>query len=44
MSRIPWTIYDGEDVERVIAVMLCRENPSVVAVRPGRGDGAATSD
>ena len=39
MSRIPWTTYDGEDVERVIAVMLCSENPSVVAVRPGRGDG-----
>lgn len=39
MSRIPWTTYDGEDIERVIAVMLCSENPSVVAVRPGRGDG-----
>lgn len=39
MSRVPWTTYEGQDVERVIAVMLCSENPSVVSVRPGRGDG-----
>lgn len=39
MSRIPWSTYDGEDIERVIAVMLCSENPAVGVVRPGRGDG-----
>lgn len=39
MSRVPWTTYDGADVERVIAVMLCSESPSLTAVRPGRGDG-----
>jgi hypothetical protein len=39
VSRIPWSTYEGEDIERIIAIMLCSENPSVVAVRPGRGDG-----
>lgn len=39
MSRIEWTRLSGDDVEHVVAVLLCRHNPSAVMVRPGQGDG-----
>lgn len=39
MSRVPWTRYSGDDVEAVVAIMLCSQNPSATLVRPARGDG-----
>ncbi|MDQ1249182.1 MAG: hypothetical protein QG597_3556 [Actinomycetota bacterium] len=39
MSRIPWSTYEGNDIEAVVSMMLCREHPSAVHVRPSRGDG-----
>jgi len=27
------------DIEQVVAILLCRENPPAVRVRPSRGDG-----
>jgi len=27
------------DIEQVVAILLCRENPAAVRVRPSRGDG-----
>lgn len=38
MSRIPWTTYSGEDVERVLAIYICRENPAATHIRPSQGD------
>jgi len=39
MARIEWTRLEPGDVEHVIAMLLCRENPSAQRVRPSRGDG-----
>ena len=38
-GRIPWERISGDDVETIIAVYVCRENPDAVKVRPSRGDG-----
>ncbi|MGV9718940.1 hypothetical protein [Rhodococcus pyridinivorans] len=39
MSRVPWTRYEGDDIEAVAAMCICRENPSARRIRPSRGDG-----
>ena len=39
MARVAWTTYDGADIEHVVAMMLCRENPSAQVIRPASGDG-----
>lgn len=39
MARVEWTRLSGEDVETVIAVMLCRRFPTGVRPQPSRGDG-----
>lgn len=39
MARVEWTGQSGEDVETVIAVMLCRRFPAGVRPQPSRGDG-----
>src|SRR4051812_4626346 len=39
MSRIEWMRLEPGDVEHVVAMLLCRENPSAQRVRPSRGDG-----
>lgn len=39
MPRVPWTTIDPHTCEGVIAVMVCRETPAMVRVRPSRGDG-----
>ena len=39
MGRVEWTRTEPGDVEQVVSILLCRENPSAVRVRPSRGDG-----
>ncbi|MFE3290569.1 hypothetical protein [Rhodococcus sp. NPDC059234] len=39
MSRIPWTRYEGDDIEAVAAMCICRERPTARRIRPSRGDG-----
>ncbi|NMM93496.1 hypothetical protein [Bifidobacterium oedipodis] len=38
-GRIPWERISGDDVETIIAVYVCRENPDAIRIRPSRGDG-----
>lgn len=37
--RVDWARYSGEDIEQVIAMMLCRRFPNATRIRPSRGDG-----
>ncbi|MEU6559225.1 hypothetical protein [Nocardia nova] len=39
MSRVEWSLLSGEDVEKVVAMLLCSEYPAAQRVRPGQGDG-----
>jgi transcriptional regulator with XRE-family HTH domain len=39
MARVEWTRLSGNDVEAVLAILLCREYPSGTRVKPSRGDG-----
>ena len=39
MARVEWTRIEPGDIEQVVAILLCRENPAAVRVRPSRGDG-----
>lgn len=39
MARVEWTRLSGEDIETVIAIMLCRRFPTAVRPQPSRGDG-----
>lgn len=39
MSRVEWTRRTPEEVESVIAFMLCREFPNAIRIRPSQGDG-----
>jgi hypothetical protein len=39
MAPVPWTRLSGEDIETVVAVMLCRRFPTAVRPQPSRGDG-----
>lgn len=39
MARVEWTRQAGEDVEAVVAMLLCRRYPNAVRVRPSQGDG-----
>ena len=36
---VEWTRLPGETVEDLVAVMLCRRNPSATVIRPSVGDG-----
>lgn len=38
-GRIPWERMTGDDIETLIAVFICKENPEAVRIRPSRGDG-----
>lgn len=38
MERVPWATYDGNDVEAVVAMMICLEHPDAYRIRPARGD------
>ena len=39
MARVEWTRTEPGDIEHVVSMLLCRENPSAVRIRPSRGDG-----
>lgn len=39
MARVEWTRQLGEDVEAVVAMLLCSRYPNAVRVRPSQGDG-----
>jgi hypothetical protein len=36
---VEWTRIEPGDIEQVVAILLCRENPAAVRPRPSRGDG-----
>lgn len=38
-DRIPWSRYEGDDIEAFAALCLYRERPDAVRIRPSRGDG-----
>lgn len=38
-DRIPWSRYEGDDIEAFAALCLYRERPRAVRIRPSRGDG-----
>lgn len=38
-TRVAWATLQPAENEHLISVMLCRENPSAMRVRPSRGDG-----
>lgn len=39
MTRVPWSRYEGADIEAVIGIMLCREFPNATRLTPSSGDG-----
>jgi hypothetical protein len=39
VTRVEWTRTEPGDIEQVVSMLLCRENPSAVRVRASRGDG-----
>lgn len=39
MGRVEWTRLSGDEVEAVVAMLLCTEYPNAWRVRPGQGDG-----
>jgi len=39
VARVEWTRIEPGDIEQVVAILLCRENPAAVRPRPSRGDG-----
>ena len=39
VTRVEWTRREPGEIEHLIAIMLCRENPSAIRIRPSRGDG-----
>jgi hypothetical protein len=39
MTRVPWSRYEGDDIEAVVSMFVCREFPEAFRVRPSRGDG-----
>jgi hypothetical protein len=39
VARLEWSRLSGEETEAVLAVLLCREHPTAVRVKPSSGDG-----
>ncbi|WP_069741189.1 hypothetical protein [Streptomyces sp. EN23] len=39
LMLVPWTTLEPTQTENVVAVMLCRERPRAVRIRPSQGDG-----
>jgi hypothetical protein len=39
VTRIEWTRTEPGDIEHLVAMLLCRENPAATHIRPSRGDG-----
>ncbi|UVO12340.1 hypothetical protein NM962_21155 [Mycobacterium sp. SVM_VP21] len=39
MARVEWTRQEGDDIEAVVGMFICRDFPNAVRVRPSQGDG-----
>jgi hypothetical protein len=39
VARVEWSRLSGDETEAVLAVLLCREHPAAVRVKPSQGDG-----
>jgi hypothetical protein len=39
MARVEWTRIDRDDLEHLVAMLLCRENPAAQRIRASAGDG-----
>jgi hypothetical protein len=39
MSRIEWSRYNGDDIESVVSMFVCRDKTNAFRIRPSRGDG-----
>ncbi|MGV9614951.1 hypothetical protein [Nocardia xishanensis] len=39
MSRLEWTRFNGDDVEAVVSMFVCREREKAFRIRPSQGDG-----
>ncbi|OYN88471.1 PDDEXK family nuclease [Parenemella sanctibonifatiensis] len=39
MAMVEWTRLSGDQVEELVAILLCRKHPEAVRVRPSTGDG-----
>lgn len=39
MAKVEWSRVAADDVEHLVAILLCRENPAARRRRPSRGDG-----
>lgn len=39
MARVEWSRLSGDEVEAVVAILLCREYPTATRIKPSRGDG-----
>ncbi len=39
MAIVEWTRLSGDQVEELVAILLCRKHPAAVRVRPSAGDG-----
>ena len=38
IGEIPWSTKSGEEVEKLIAAYICKENPDAIRIRPSKGD------
>lgn len=38
MPRVEWSRRTADEVETVIGIALCRENPDAIRIRPSQGD------
>ena len=38
-TRVSWATLEPTEAEHVISVLLCRQNPSAMRIRPSQGDG-----
>lgn len=39
MARVEWTRIDRDDLEHLVAMLLCRQNPHAQRIRASKGDG-----
>lgn len=39
MSQVSWTTLEPSVCEGMVSIMMCRENPDCVRIRPSKGDG-----
>jgi len=42
MARVEWTRTELGDIEQVVSVLLCLENPSATRIRPSRSHSSSS--